>query len=162
MEGGTAYDAFISYSHAKDKPIAAALQSVVQRLGKPWYRRRALRVFRDDTSLSATPHLWPSIEQALSQSRFLILLASPEAAASPWVGKEIEYWLETAQWIELLDHPESVWRPKVRQAVSHLFDQSTPVTVPPLPEESDSVTIVTICPAHRPPWSVVTARSLPS
>jgi tetratricopeptide (TPR) repeat protein len=88
-----AYDAFISYSHAKDKPIAAALQSVVQRLGKPWYRRRALRVFRDDTSLSATPQLWPSIEQALAQSRFLILLASPEAAASPWVGKEVEYWL---------------------------------------------------------------------
>ena len=49
------YDAFISYSHAKDKPIAAALQSVIQRLGKPWYRRRGLRVFRDDTSLSATP-----------------------------------------------------------------------------------------------------------
>jgi hypothetical protein len=88
------YDAFISYSHAKDKPIAAALQSVVQRLGKPWYKRRALRVFRDDTSLSATPQLWPSIEQALAQSRFLILLASPEAAASPWVGKEIAYWLE--------------------------------------------------------------------
>jgi hypothetical protein len=31
------YDAFISYSHAKDKLIAAALQSVVQKLGKPWY-----------------------------------------------------------------------------------------------------------------------------
>src|SRR5947209_12279517 len=45
------YDACISYSHGKDKPIAAALQSVVQRLGKPWYKRRALRVFRDDTSL---------------------------------------------------------------------------------------------------------------
>ena len=88
------YDAFISYSHAKDKPIAAALQSNVQKLGKPWYRRRALRVFRDDTSLSATPSLWPAIEQALGQSRYLILLASPEAAASPWVGKEIGYWLE--------------------------------------------------------------------
>ena len=88
------YDAFISYSHAKDKPIAAELQSAVQRLGKPWYRRRALRVFRDDTSLSATPSLWPSIEQALGQSRFLILLASPEAAASPWVNKEVAYWLE--------------------------------------------------------------------
>jgi len=87
------YDAFISYSHAKDKPIAAALQSVIQKLGKPWYRRRGLRVFRDDTSLSATPQLWPSIEQALSQSRFLLLLSSPEAAASPWVAKEIEYWL---------------------------------------------------------------------
>src|SRR5215469_6366286 len=89
------YDAFISYSHAKDKPIAAALQAAVQRLGKPWYRRRALRVFRDDTSLSATPLLWPTIQQALAQSRYLILLASPEAAASPWVDKEVAYWLES-------------------------------------------------------------------
>ena len=53
----TLYDAFISYSHAKDKPIAAALQSAIQKLGKPWYQRRALRLFRDDTSLAATPHL---------------------------------------------------------------------------------------------------------
>ena len=30
------YDAFISYSHAKDKPIATALQSVIQKLGKSW------------------------------------------------------------------------------------------------------------------------------
>jgi tetratricopeptide (TPR) repeat protein len=88
------YDAFISYSHAKDKPIAAALQSAVQRLGKPWYKRRALRLFRDDTSLAATPQLWPTIEQALGESRFLILLASPEAAASPWVDKEIAFWLQ--------------------------------------------------------------------
>jgi WD40 repeat protein len=88
------YDAFISYSHAKDKRIAEALQSVVQRLGKPWYRRRALRVFRDDTSLSATPHLWPSIETALGESRYLIVLASPEAAASQWVNREVAHWLE--------------------------------------------------------------------
>jgi tetratricopeptide (TPR) repeat protein len=87
------YDAFISYSHAKDKPVAAALQGAVQRLGKPWYRRRALRIFRDDTSLSATPHLWPSIEEALARSRYLILLVSPQSAASQWVGKEIAYWL---------------------------------------------------------------------
>jgi MTH538 TIR-like domain (DUF1863) len=89
-----AYDAFISYSHAKDKPIASALQSVVQKLGKPWYRRRALRVFRDDTSLSATPGLWPTIEQALGQSRYFVLLASPEAAASKWVNKEVAHWLD--------------------------------------------------------------------
>lgn len=88
------YDAFISYSHAKDKPIASALQSVIQKLGKPWYRRRSLRVFRDDTSLSATPQLWPSIEKALGESRYLILLSSPESAASPWVGKEVEHWLK--------------------------------------------------------------------
>jgi predicted oxidoreductase (fatty acid repression mutant protein) len=94
VTAAVAYDAFISYSHAKDKPIATALQSVVQKLGKAWYRRRALRLFRDDASLTATPHLWPSIEQALSRSRFLILLASPEAAASRWVDQEIAYWLD--------------------------------------------------------------------
>jgi WD40 repeat protein len=88
------YDAFISYSHAKDRPIAAALQSVIQRLGKPWYTRRALRVFRDDTSLSATPELWPSIERALGQSRYFILLASPSAASSKWVSKEVAWWLD--------------------------------------------------------------------
>lgn len=90
---GPLYDAFISYSHAKDKALAAALQGAVQRLGKPWYRRRALRLFRDDTALTASPHLWPDIEAALGQSRFLILLASPEAAASPWVDKELVTWL---------------------------------------------------------------------
>src|SRR3984957_1137705 len=90
----TTYDAFISYSHLKDKPIATALQSVIQKLGKPWYRRRALWVFRDDTSLSATPHLWPMIEKALGQSGHFLLLASPEAAASKWVNKEVTYWLE--------------------------------------------------------------------
>jgi hypothetical protein len=47
------YAAFISYSHAKDKTLASAMQSAIQRLGKPWYRRRALRLFRDDTSLTA-------------------------------------------------------------------------------------------------------------
>jgi hypothetical protein len=88
------YDAFVSYSHAKDKPVAAALQSVVQKLGKPWYLLRALRIFRDDTSPAAAPSLRPSIEQALAQSRFLILLASPEAAASQRVGQEVAYWLE--------------------------------------------------------------------
>ena len=88
------YDAFISYSHAKDKPIAAALQSAIQKLGKPWYARRALRLFRDDTSLSATPHLWPMIEQALSQSSHFLLFASPEAAASKWVNREVAHWLE--------------------------------------------------------------------
>jgi tetratricopeptide (TPR) repeat protein len=88
------YDAFISYSHSKDKPVAAALQSVLQRLGTPWYRRRALRIFRDDTSLSATPELWPSIEQALANSRYFIALASPQFAESIWCTKEVAYWLQ--------------------------------------------------------------------
>jgi WD40 repeat protein len=55
---------------------------------------RALRVFRDTTSLAATPSLWPSIEEALADSEFLILLASPEAAQSEWIAREVEYWRE--------------------------------------------------------------------
>lgn len=87
------YDAFISYSHAEDKPLATALQPVIQTLGKPWWRRRTCRVFRDDTSLSTTPGLWPAITEAFDNSRFMILLASPQAAASEWVSKEVEHWL---------------------------------------------------------------------
>jgi TIR domain len=87
------YDAFISYAHSKDRSVALALQSLIQTLGKPWYRRRILRVFRDETSITANPDLWETIETALSGSRFLILLASREAAASHWVCQEVEWWL---------------------------------------------------------------------
>ena len=88
------YDAFISYSHAADGHLAPALRNSLHRLAKPLFQLRALNVFRDETSLSATPGLWSSIEAALSQSRFFILLASPEAVASPWVTKEVEWWCQ--------------------------------------------------------------------
>jgi WD40 repeat protein len=87
------FDAFISYSHAADGALAPALQTGLHRMGKPWYVLRALRVFRDETNLAAEPGLWPSIEAALSQSRFLILMASPKAARSKWVAKELDWWL---------------------------------------------------------------------
>ena len=88
------YDAFISYSHAADGRLAPAIQSGLQRFAKPWYRRRALRIFRDQTSLAATPELWPTIVRALESSRYFLLLASPEAAASRWVQREVGWWLE--------------------------------------------------------------------
>jgi WD40 repeat protein len=88
----SSYDAFVSYSHAADGRLAPALQAGLQSLAKPWYRRRALRVFRDKTSLAATPELWPAIEQALAQSRYFVLLASPDAAVSPWVDREVRWW----------------------------------------------------------------------
>jgi tetratricopeptide (TPR) repeat protein len=88
------YDAFISYSHAKDRLIAKALQSAIQRLGKPWYKLRAMRVFRDDASLAANPNLWGSIELALKSSSHLILIASKNSAVSAWVGNEVAYWIE--------------------------------------------------------------------
>jgi hypothetical protein len=84
------YRAFISYSHAaEDGKLAPALQSALHRFAKPWYRLRALDVFRDETSLSVTPALWPSIEKALSESEYFILMASPKAAASHWVRQEM-------------------------------------------------------------------------
>jgi WD40 repeat protein len=82
----------VSYSHAADGQLAPALQAGLQSLAKPWYRRRALRVFRDKTSLSASPELWPAIEQALAQARYFVLLASPVAAASGWVEQEVRWW----------------------------------------------------------------------
>src|SRR5215216_3354415 len=88
------YDAFISYSRALDGTLAPALHRGVQGFAKPWYRLRSARVFLDDVSLSASPCLWTSIEEALGRSRWLILMASPEAAASKWVNRELEWWLE--------------------------------------------------------------------
>jgi WD40 repeat protein len=75
-----------------DGKLAPALESALQKFAKPWYRMRALRVFRDDASLSTNPALWSSITAALDESAFFILLCSPEAAKSPWVQKEVEYW----------------------------------------------------------------------
>jgi WD40 repeat protein len=87
------FDAFISYSHATDHELAPALQNALQVFAKPWYVRRALRLFRDQTVLTAAPALWPNIERALSESRYFILLASPEGARSTWVQREVEWWL---------------------------------------------------------------------
>ncbi|MHB8693772.1 MAG: TIR domain-containing protein [Solirubrobacteraceae bacterium] len=105
------YDGFISYSHATDGKLAPALQRALVRFAKPWYLPRALRIFRDDASLSAEP-LWSSIEGALSRSRYFILLASPEAARSKWVDKEVAHWLETRSAQQLLivvTHGEAAW-----------------------------------------------------
>ncbi|HHP7234291.1 MAG TPA: toll/interleukin-1 receptor domain-containing protein [Desulfobacterales bacterium] len=87
------YNAFISYSHAVDGKLVPAIQNTLHRLAKPIFKLRALKVFRDQTDLSVSPHLWSDIEAALSDSKYLILMASPEAANSKWVRRELEYWL---------------------------------------------------------------------
>jgi hypothetical protein len=88
------YDAFISYSHdPRQSAITATLQQAIQRFAKPFWRRRAVSLFRDQTNLSANPDLWGTIVDALRNSKFLILIASPKAAESPWVAREIEWWL---------------------------------------------------------------------
>ncbi len=88
------YDAFLSYSHESDGLLAPKLERELQRFAKPWWKRRALRVFRDESNLSASPHLWASIEQGLSSADWFILLCSPDAAQSEWVDRELGWWLE--------------------------------------------------------------------
>src|SRR5688572_25817950 len=89
------FNGFISYSHAADGRLAPAVQHGLHRLARPWHQRRALWVFRDQTGLSVTPALWSSIQDALDNSEYFVLLASPEAARSQWVNREITHWLDT-------------------------------------------------------------------
>src|ERR1700760_3731511 len=89
----TTYGAFISYSHAESAEVARGLQKWLQTYAKPWWRWRAVSVFRDETDLTAAPALWSKITEALDQSSHFILLASPNAAQSKWIKREVRYWL---------------------------------------------------------------------
>lgn len=111
-EAAYKFDAFISYSHAADGRLAPTLHSGLERLARPWYRLRALHVFRDTTNLAIRPDLWGEIVRHLEQSRWLLLLASPQAAASKWVAKELSWWLEhrsADRILVVLTEGEIVW-----------------------------------------------------
>ncbi|MCB1741008.1 MAG: TIR domain-containing protein, partial [Gammaproteobacteria bacterium] len=87
------YRAFLSYSQGADRLLATRLQGALEQLARPWYRRRAIRVFRDQTELAAAPELWGSIRANLERSAFFILLACPASVRSRWVKREIGWWL---------------------------------------------------------------------
>ena len=89
-----AYDAFISYRHGADDAVAAAIERGLERLARPWNRLRAMSVFRDESELGAAADLTGSIKRALGEAGYLVLLASPESAASPWVDKEVDHWCD--------------------------------------------------------------------
>lgn len=126
---GPDYDAFISYSHAADGQLAPALQDGLQRFAKPWRKRRALRVFRDDTGLAVNAALWPSIEASLGDSGHFILLASPDAAHSEWVNREVSRWVELDRSDRLLPVvTEGGW---VWDAAANDFDWAASSAVPP-------------------------------
>lgn len=89
------HDAFVSYSHAADGALAPVLERGLERLAKPTFKLRAIDVFRDQTSLSASPGVWSGIVDHLAGSRWFIVLASPQSAASAWCQKELRWWLDT-------------------------------------------------------------------
>ncbi len=93
------YWGFISYSH-RDTAVARALQNAIENYriprrlvglatpvgALPEYLRP---VFRDRDELPAGVDLDATVRAALSASRYLIVICSPDAARSEWVAREI-------------------------------------------------------------------------
>lgn len=93
------YDAFISYRHIKpDADIAEKLHSLIEnyKVPKEFYvdgKAPNLRVFRDREEL-ATASLNDSLDMALRNSRFLIVICSKRLPLSKWCQAEVETFLK--------------------------------------------------------------------
>lgn len=87
------FDCFISYARASSTQLAVDLQHGLERFAKPWNKLRAMRVFRDDQSMAANTALWSTIERGLREARWMVLLATPESAASEYVNTEVAWWV---------------------------------------------------------------------
>ena len=93
------YMAFLSYSH-QDAAIADWLHEELEEFHVPPrlvgkltdqgpVPKRLAPIFRDRHELAAASDLGEEIEEAITGSRFLIVLCSPAAAKSHWINEEI-------------------------------------------------------------------------
>ena len=94
------FAAFISYSHV-DAVAASKLQRKLERYRLPkriadmrGQGRLLGAIFRDREDLAAASSLTSAIRNAIAQADSLIVICSPDAAASPWVAAEIELFRE--------------------------------------------------------------------
>ena len=98
------YKAYISYSH-KDEVWAAWLHRALESYRVPRHLTgsetshgkvpaRIRPVFRDRDDLSSATDLEDTVKKALADSENMILICSPDAAASPWVNEEIRHFAE--------------------------------------------------------------------
>lgn len=93
------FEAFISYRHLEpDATIAAEIHKMIEtfRVPKEFYvdgKRPVYRVFRDREELTAKD-LSDSIEDALKNSKYLIVICSRRTPLSEWCVKEIETFRE--------------------------------------------------------------------
>ena len=86
------FAAFLSYSRG-DRALCERVHRGLELLARPFFRLRARRVFRDAANISAADSLKGVLNDAIAQSRYFVLLASPGAASSEWVDFEIAAWL---------------------------------------------------------------------
>ncbi len=122
-----AHDVFISYSHQGDGALAPALEQGLEKLAKPLLKLRAIDVFRDETSISASSSLSYSIIEHLKGSRWFVFLGSPQAASSDWCRDEVAWWLAEkedaiAHMLIVLTEGEIHWD---RQAVDFQWARTT-------------------------------------
>ncbi len=93
------YWAFISYSHA-DSAAAERLHKQLETYRTPrilvganhpfgMIPAKLTPIFRDRQELAASSDLGREIKEAIADSRYLIVICSPAAAASRWVDQEI-------------------------------------------------------------------------
>lgn len=104
MADDSRYRAFISYSHADQawaRRLHRSLETyrvpahlVGQATSKGPVPRRLSPIFRDRDDLPASGDLSASVRDALSRSDTLIVICSPDAAASRWVNEEIRVFRE--------------------------------------------------------------------
>nr|VFK55900.1 MAG: TIR domain-containing protein [Candidatus Kentron sp. TUN]VFK61940.1 MAG: TIR domain-containing protein [Candidatus Kentron sp. TUN] len=88
---GKRFAAFISYKHVSSTSFAAQLERTLKSYAKPLLTRPR-KIFRDENYLAPGVDLPRLIKEALDNSEFLLLLASPESAQSPWVQSELDLW----------------------------------------------------------------------
>lgn len=97
------YYAFISYKR-EDEKWAKWLHKKLESYGFPAKLRKSNPslpskiepVFRDKPELSGG-NLKEEIENALSESKYLIVICSPRAAQSQWVSKEVQYFIDNGR-----------------------------------------------------------------
>jgi tetratricopeptide (TPR) repeat protein len=101
---GARYWAFISYSH-RDAAFGRSLHRRLENYVLPRrlvgravagsvVPRRLAPIFRDREEFAAAHDLSAEVRAALKASRSLIVVCSPQAAASQWVGREVEVFRE--------------------------------------------------------------------
>jgi hypothetical protein len=92
------YDTFISYSHA-NAVLAEKISKRIRRYRAPKQsnlKKRHLTVFRDVERLTASSRLSEELKKNVQTSRTLILLASPDSAASEYVDDEVGIFLKNS------------------------------------------------------------------